>query len=67
MPKVSKRETQANNDFANALRECLGLAPLYQDQRSEKRRDDTARFYGGVWSWDRPGYIHGRRVAPRNK
>ena len=52
--------TVTNTVFANALRECLGLAPLYQETDRDKRPTEAARFYQ-AWPQDRPGFIHGRR------
>lgn len=52
--------TVLNTEFANALRECLGLGPLYQETGRDKRPDDMTRFYR-TWPQDRPGYSNGRR------
>lgn len=39
------QESRELNAFANRLRDCLGLAPLYHDDRSAKEPDEIARFY----------------------
>ena len=70
MPRVTRNSTATNNDFANALREVLGLAPLYQDGRTGSatyKQTMGQRFsQPHTWTWDRPGYSNGRATRPRN-
>lgn len=38
------------SDFGNALRECLGLAPLYDDGRQKRRPTHVERF-ARIYAW----------------
>ena len=60
-------KAQALNDFANAVRECLGLEPLvrHNDTRAPPN-DDARRFYRDPYVWDDvtgDGQVYRRHVS----